>query len=88
MSSPSSTARGGSARSTLFFYNTLLDENASSHIALGNGFPFLVGDKDRKRANVSAQHIDFMIGSADLDVDGVTVDGERVPVLRKLAWQL
>jgi aminopeptidase len=70
------------------FYNTLLDENASSHIALGNGFPFLVGDKDRERANVSAQHIDFMIGSAELDVDGVTADGERVPVLRKLAWQL
>ena len=70
------------------FYNTLLDENASSHIALGNGFPFLVEDKDRERANVSAQHIDFMIGSAELDVDGVTADGERVPVLRKLAWQL
>ena len=70
------------------FYNTLLDENASSHIALGNGFPFLVEDKDRERANVSAQHIDFMIGSAELDVDGVTADGKRVPVLRKLAWQL
>jgi aminopeptidase len=37
---------------------------------------------------VSAQHIDFMIGSAELDVDGVTPDGERVPVLRDLAWQL
>jgi aminopeptidase len=70
------------------FYNTLLDENASSHIALGNGFPFLVEDKDRGRANVSARHIDFMIGSAELDVDGVTADGERVPVLRNLAWQL
>ena len=70
------------------FYNTLLDENASSHIALGNGFPFLVEDKDRERANVSGQHIDFMIGSAELDVDGVTADGERVPVLRNLAWQL
>ena len=42
----------------------------------------------RERANVSAQHIDFMIGSAELDVDGVTADGEGVPVLRKLAWQL
>jgi aminopeptidase len=70
------------------FYNTLLDENASSHIALGNGFPFLVEDTDRERANVSGQHIDFMIGSAELDVDGVTADGERVPVLRNLAWQL
>jgi aminopeptidase len=70
------------------FYNTLLDENASSHIALGNGFPFLIEDDDRARGNVSAQHIDFMIGSAELDVDGVTADGERVPVLRNLAWQL
>jgi aminopeptidase len=70
------------------FYNTLLDENASSHIALGNGFPFVVEDEDRDRANVSAQHIDFMIGSAELDVDGVTAEGERVPVLRNLAWQL
>jgi aminopeptidase len=70
------------------FYNTLLDENASSHTALGNGFPFLVDEDDRARANVSGQHIDFMIGSAELDVDGVTADGERVPVLRKLAWQL
>ncbi len=55
---------------------------------IGNGFPFVVEDTDRERANVSAQHIDFMIGSAELDVDGVTADGERVPVLRKLAWQL
>ena len=55
---------------------------------IGNGFPFVVEDKDRERANVSAQHIDFMIGSAELDVDGVTADGKRVPVLRKLAWQL
>jgi aminopeptidase len=70
------------------FYNTALDENASSHIALGNGFPFLVEDEDRERANVSTRHIDFMIGSAELDVDGVTADGERVPVLRNLAWQL
>src|SRR5207247_832486 len=70
------------------FYNTLLDENASSHIALGNGFPFLIEDEDRERSNESAQHIDFMIGSAEMEVDGVTADGERIPVLRNLAWQL
>jgi aminopeptidase len=70
------------------FYNSLLDENASTHIALGNGFPFLVEDTNRARANVSAQHVDFMIGSAELDVDGVTADGERIPVLRNLAWQI
>lgn len=70
------------------FYSTLLDENTSSHIALGGGFPFLLEDEDRERANVSAQHIDFMIGSAELAVDGVTADGERVPVLRNLVWQI
>jgi aminopeptidase len=70
------------------FYNTALDENASSHVALGNGFPFLVENEDRNRTNESVRHIDFMIGSAELEVDGVTLDGERVPVLRNLAWQL
>lgn len=70
------------------FYNTLLDENASSHIALGNGFPFLIEVEDRERSNVSAQHIDFMIGSAEMEVDGVTVYGERIPVLRNHAWQI
>ena len=70
------------------FYNTALDENASSHIALGNGFPFLIEDKDHDRPNVSARHLDIMIGSAELDIDGVTANGERVPVLRNLAWQL
>jgi len=70
------------------FYSTLLDENASSHIALGGGFPFLVEEADKARVNHSAQHIDFMIGSAELVVDGVTAGGERVPVLRNLEWQL
>ncbi len=70
------------------FDNTLLDENASSHVALGNGFPFLVEDEDRERSNESAQHIDFMIGSAEMEVDGVTADGERIPVLRNHAWQI
>jgi aminopeptidase len=70
------------------FYSTLLDENVSSHIALGTGFPFLVEETDKARVNESAQHIDFMIGSDELEVDGVTADGERVPVLRNLDWQL
>jgi aminopeptidase len=70
------------------FYNTLLDENAASHIALGSGFGFLVDDDDLPRVNDSAQHIDFMIGSPELDVDGVTSAGERVPVLRGGDWQV
>jgi aminopeptidase len=64
------------------FYDTLLDENAASHIAVGSGFAFLVDEADKERVNVSATHIDFMIGSPELDVDGITADGEHVPVLR------
>jgi aminopeptidase len=71
------------------FYETLLDENAASHIALGNAYTFPVEDEaDRARVNESAVHIDFMIGSNEVDVDGITRDGDRVPVLRGGAWQL
>ncbi|HEX4677756.1 MAG TPA: aminopeptidase [Gaiellaceae bacterium] len=70
------------------FYDTLLDENASSHIAFGSGFPFLVEDEDVSRVNESGAHVDFMIGSPELEVDGVTAGGERVPVLRGGDWQL
>jgi aminopeptidase len=71
------------------FYDTLLDENASSHIALGGGFPFAIDDdQDRERVNESGTHIDFMIGSPELDVTGITADGEQVPVLRDGAWQI
>jgi aminopeptidase len=70
------------------FYDTLLDENASSHIAFGSGFPFLVDESEAQRVNTSATHVDFMIGSSELEVDGVTTDGERVPVLRGGDWQI
>jgi aminopeptidase len=71
------------------FYETLLDENAASHIALGNAYTFPVEDEaDRERVNKSDIHVDFMIGSNELDVDGVTRDGDRVPVLRGGAWQI
>ena len=70
------------------FYDTLLDENAASHIALGQGFPFLLDEPDRARANESEIHIDFMIGSNDLEVTGITPDGDRVPVLVEGRWQL
>jgi aminopeptidase len=71
------------------FYHTLLDENAASHIALGSGFPFLLEDEgERSRTNLSALHIDFMIGSAELEVTGIGAGGERTPVLRDGAWQL
>jgi aminopeptidase len=71
------------------FYDTLLDENAASHIALGRAFPFLAGDEDEAaRLNESDIHIDFMIGSSELTVTGITADGERVPVLAGGAWQI
>jgi aminopeptidase len=71
------------------FYETLLDENATSHIALGSGFDFAVDeDADRDRVNRSATHVDFMVGGPDVDVTGITSDGERVPILRGGAWQL
>lgn len=71
------------------FYDTLLDENAASHIAFGSGFPFAIGgDEDRGRVNESGTHLDFMIGSSELEVDGITADGEKVPVLRDGSWQI
>jgi aminopeptidase len=70
------------------FYDTLLDENAASHIALGQGFPFVLDDVDRERSNESEIHIDFMIGSNELTVTGVTASGERVPVLAEGRWQI
>ena len=50
------------------FYDTLLDENAASHIAFGQGFPFVIGDESRDRVNQSELHLDFMIGSEELRV--------------------
>ena len=71
------------------FYNTLIDENAASHIALGSGYPFVLEDEgDRARANLSATHVDFMIGSPELEVTGITAAGDRVPVLRGGDWQV
>ena len=70
------------------FYNTLLDENAASHLALGSAYLHCVGDDDRERANRSDAHADFMVGGDDVDVTGITPDRERVPVLRGGAWQI
>ena len=71
------------------FYETLLDENAASHIALGQGFEFAVLDAaDQARMNQSELHIDFMIGSNDVSVTGRLRDGTEVPLLRDGAWQI
>jgi len=63
------------------YYDTLLDENAASHIAIGHGFAFLAPGHE-EQVNESDIHIDFMIGRPELEVTGVTAEGERVPVLR------
>jgi aminopeptidase len=68
------------------FYDTLIDENAASHIALGQGFPFLL--EDPSASNESQIHIDFMIGSPEMTVTGITAEGDRVPVLVNGEWRV
>ncbi|HVM16648.1 MAG TPA: aminopeptidase [Gaiellaceae bacterium] len=70
------------------FYNTLYDENAASHLALGSAYLDTVGEEDRDRVNRSPIHVDFMIGGDEVDVTGITRGSERVPVLRRGAWQI
>ena len=71
------------------FLDTLIDENAASHIALGGAYEHPVEDPaERARINRSEIHVDFMIGSPELAVDGITRDGETVPVLCDGAWQI
>jgi aminopeptidase len=82
------------SQSGLLFYNTLFDENAACHIALGQCYAKCFRDGAsltreqilQKGGNESAVHIDWMIGSAEIDIDGVHADGRRVPVFRKGEW--
>jgi aminopeptidase len=71
------------------FYTTLLDENAASHLALGDAYSSPIGnDADLPRINASAVHIDFMIGSDEVSVTGTTKSGDRVPILLGGGWQI
>jgi aminopeptidase len=80
----------------LVFYDTLFDENASSHIALGSSIVNAVSwagdvspeERSARGVNHSSIHTDFMIGSPELEVDGVEAHGEAVPILRHGDWQL
>ena len=82
------------AQSGLLFYNTLFDENAASHVALGSAYKFTIAggegmtDDQFEEAggNRSATHVDFMIGSPDLDIDGVLADGRVEPLMRSGNW--
>ena len=82
------------AQSGRLFYNTLFDENAASHVALGSAYKFTLegGDAmdeaafERAGGNRSAAHVDFMIGSAAIDVDGVTREGRVEPLMRAGEW--
>jgi aminopeptidase len=70
------------------FFHTLYDENTACHIAYGTGFPFLAGEENAAQVNHSKVHTDLMIGAPEVAVDGITADGERVPILRDEVWQL
>lgn len=72
----------------MVFYDTLIDENAASHIALGHAIEEAVQEADLERVNRSEIHIDFMIGSDEVAVTGVTRDGREVPLLRGGDWQI
>jgi aminopeptidase len=82
------------ARRGHLFYNTLFDENASCHIAIGRAYRFtLTGgeeltDEEFNAAggNTSLTHVDFMIGSPQIDIDGIKEDGTREPVMRAGEW--
>ena len=82
------------SQSGLLYYNTLFDENAASHVALGNAYKFTLkrgndmSDAEFEQAggNRSAVHVDFMIGSGELDIDGVLSSGATEPLMRKGEW--
>ena len=80
----------------LIFYNTLFDENASNHLAIGSAYAFTVeGGKTMTKEQLAAKglndslaHVDFMIGSGEMNIDGVTADGSREPIFRNGNWAL
>jgi len=82
------------SRTGLLFANTLFDENAASHLALGNGYRFCVEGGATMASeefaavggNNSATHVDFMIGSGELSIDGITASGAVEPVMRNGEW--
>ncbi|GAA5415898.1 aminopeptidase 2 [Paraliobacillus ryukyuensis] len=84
------------SQSGLIFFNTLFDENASCHLALGKAYPTTIKkgasmtleDMDKHGVNNSLIHEDFMIGSADMNIDGITKDGEKEAIFRNGNWAI
>jgi aminopeptidase len=82
------------SKSGLLFWNTLFDENAACHIALGQAYSTCIRNSDKldaaqlasKGANDSLIHVDWMIGSAEMDVSGLTPDGKAEPLMRRGEW--
>ncbi|PLR76913.1 aminopeptidase [Bacillus sp. V3-13] len=82
------------SQSEILFFNTLFDENASNHFAIGSAYAFCIeGGKQmssdelkEKGLNQSIIHVDFMVGSAEMDIDGITADGKTEPVFRNGSW--
>jgi aminopeptidase len=70
------------------FFDTLLDENAASHIALGAAYAFTADDNERELINKSEIHVDFMIGSPEVQVSAVTAAGEELPILQGGQWRI
>ncbi len=82
--------------SGLTFFNTLFDENASNHLAIGQAYAFNIEkgtemtseELDAAGLNRSTTHVDFMIGSDKMDIDGITADGKTVPIFRGGEWAI
>jgi len=82
------------SQSNILFFNTLFDENASNHLAIGSAYAFCIeGGKKMTPAelkenglNESMTHVDFMIGSAEMDIDGILEDGSSEPIFRAGNW--
>jgi aminopeptidase len=80
------TSRVG--QTNIIFFDTLYDENATSHIAYGFGVPEVFDGDPGEGMNVSTVHTDFMVGGPELEIDGITTGGAVVPIIREDAWQL
>jgi aminopeptidase len=82
------------ARRGHLFYDPLIDENASCHLALGRAYRFTLSDGEglsdeefqARGGNLSLAHVDFMIGSGEMDIDGIQADGSTEAIMRQGEW--